>query len=339
MGCCAATTQIDYVEILDRCSAPGVTFSEEMRALSSEELRNVVCWLPETKGEAEEEGSEGLPVPVQVQLLGVVLICHGLNEHSLRYHGVAIALARAGFAVYGVDHMAHGKSVGGGKKGIFDRSVMIADFVSFGKYAKAQHPTLPSFLLAHSMGTLVGLMAVNELEPRAAIFSGCPLVAGPAAASPFGISCLYPLTQTSAAAYVTSITAAVDPGGLAAPLQSSGLTHDEGELETNRLDPRMCPPLVTNKAAYELVQLLAEVKVQLPLVTVPFLCMHGAEDTVALPKGSEYIYKNAGTDITQRQLLIIPNARHEPFHETKKMREDAVRSVVDYLVKQVPPAF
>jgi len=67
---------------------------------------------------------------------------------------------------------------------------------------------------------------------------------------------------------------------------------------------------------------------------VPFLCIHGAEDKVALPKSSDYIYSNAGTDIEDRQLYVIPGAKHEPFHETAAIRTGAIQYVVDYFETQ-----
>ncbi len=67
---------------------------------------------------------------------------------------------------------------------------------------------------------------------------------------------------------------------------------------------------------------------------MPFLCIHGAEDKVALPKSSDYIYSNAGTDIEDRQLYVIPGAKHEPFHETVAIRTGAIQYVVDYFEAQ-----
>ena len=67
---------------------------------------------------------------------------------------------------------------------------------------------------------------------------------------------------------------------------------------------------------------------------MPFLCIHGAEDKVALPKSSDYIYSNAGTDIEDRQLYVIPGAKHEPFHETAAIRTGAIQYVVEYFEAQ-----
>ncbi|HZE00685.1 MAG TPA: alpha/beta hydrolase, partial [Pseudonocardiaceae bacterium] len=39
----------------------------------------------------------------------VVIIVHGLHEHSSRYAHVGIRLAAAGYAVYAADHRGHGR--------------------------------------------------------------------------------------------------------------------------------------------------------------------------------------------------------------------------------------
>lgn len=249
MGC-TGSTQIEYAEILDQCVAPGVVFNEEISTVNGSK-RNTVSWLPET-----------LPIKA------VVLISHGLNEHALRYYGIAVALAKVGFAVHAIDHASHGKS--DGKRGVIaDHTVLYHDFIAFGNTIHEQYPTLPLYLLAHSMGTLVGMMSINGIKGlRAVVLSGSAVFSGPAASSPFGIRCLYPLSQTSVAVCLTSITSVLDPGGPAAPLVVEEISSDAEELERNRTDPRMAAPVVTNKSAYELVKLINEVKAEIPNIKV-----------------------------------------------------------------------
>ena len=67
---------------------------------------------------------------------------------------------------------------------------------------------------------------------------------------------------------------------------------------------------------------------------MPFLCIHGADDQIALAKSSDYVYTNAGTDIGHRQLYIIPGAKHEPFHESEPIKSQAIQFVVDYFEAQ-----
>jgi alpha-beta hydrolase superfamily lysophospholipase len=84
----------------------------------------------------------------------VVVIVHGLAEHSGRFEAPAQSLARAGFASYALDQRGHGKSPG--------RRVHVASFEEFHADVRAvialactQHPGVPLFLLGHSQGGLV----------------------------------------------------------------------------------------------------------------------------------------------------------------------------------------
>src|SRR5690606_548400 len=82
----------------------------------------------------------------------VVVLVHGVAEHSGRYEHVGSALAAAGFAVYALDHVGHGLSAGssaniGSMQGAADNVAALLEL------AGAAHPGLPRFLLGHSMGS------------------------------------------------------------------------------------------------------------------------------------------------------------------------------------------
>ena len=197
----------------------GVSFEEKIVEINGER-RNRCHWTP--TGQKPK---------------GLVLISHGLHEHSLRYCGFAHEMCRRGFAVMAIDHKGHGMSEG--PKGLIsDFHVLEHDFVAFAKSASMgtwvisvfrrcskisfsilleasflrffhSFPTFFSFSSClMTKGTLVASLALPELPfVKCVCFSGCCINAGPAAASPFGVSCLYPLSQTSAAVHLTAIMA------------------------------------------------------------------------------------------------------------------------------------
>lgn len=85
---------------------------------------------------------------------GVVVIAHGLGEHSGRYKKLALALNRSGYSVYALDHFGHGLS--DGKRGHVDDfarySVQLHEFVGL---VRRDNPGKPLHLLGHSMGGLI----------------------------------------------------------------------------------------------------------------------------------------------------------------------------------------
>ncbi|MFN7101878.1 MAG: alpha/beta fold hydrolase [Pseudorhizobium sp.] len=100
--------------------------------------------------------------------IGILLICHGLAEHSGRYGAFADKMAGAGFHVYAHDHRGHGHTTApGAVPGRFAKRdgmrKVIGDVCAMRDMAAAAHPGLPVILFGHSMG---GLIALNTAVDR-----------------------------------------------------------------------------------------------------------------------------------------------------------------------------
>ncbi|MEJ2541932.1 MAG: lysophospholipase [Gemmatimonadota bacterium] len=96
---------------------------------------------------------------------GRVQVVHGLSEHVGRYDLLADALVQAGFSVFGHDHRGHGASEG--RRGVIGRFPdLVEDTAHVGELADelAPGPGAP-FLIAHSLGGLVGIRYVQERRP------------------------------------------------------------------------------------------------------------------------------------------------------------------------------
>lgn len=90
----------------------------------------------------------------------VLTIMHGMAEHVDRYDDFAGFLAQNGIAVAAADMASHGKSISeNGIRGYFgpengwDR--LIDDALSVHKVIKQAYPSVPCFLLGHSMGSFL----------------------------------------------------------------------------------------------------------------------------------------------------------------------------------------
>ncbi len=105
---------------------------------------------------------------------GILLICHGLIEHSRRYEKFAVAMAAHGLHVYAHDHRGHGETTAPeAPLGRFaDRhgvEKVIEDVNSMRQLANMEYPGLPILLFGHSMG---GLIALNAAATHPAAFDG-----------------------------------------------------------------------------------------------------------------------------------------------------------------------
>ena len=92
---------------------------------------------------------------------GVVLILHGLGEHSGRYRHLVGALHQADYVVYAHDHQGFGRS-GGARcyvQGFHDYLSGVTQVLSM---ARRDNPGLHFCLYGHSMGGLIGLLYMME---------------------------------------------------------------------------------------------------------------------------------------------------------------------------------
>jgi alpha-beta hydrolase superfamily lysophospholipase len=106
-------------------------------------------------------------MPATPPARGIVLICHGLAEHSARYEGFAHALSVAGFHVYAHDHRGHGQTVApNAQQGRFAMrgglDKVISDVKAMRDFASDAHPDLPIALFGHSMGGLIALRTATD---------------------------------------------------------------------------------------------------------------------------------------------------------------------------------
>ncbi|WP_117192476.1 alpha/beta fold hydrolase [Rhizobium terrae] len=97
----------------------------------------------------------------------ILLVSHGLTEHSKRYETFAEAMAGHGFHVYAFDHRGHGETTAPDAPiGRFARRdgvrLVLQDVKAMRDMAAASHPGLPVLLFGHSMGGLIALNAAID---------------------------------------------------------------------------------------------------------------------------------------------------------------------------------
>jgi alpha-beta hydrolase superfamily lysophospholipase len=101
---------------------------------------------------------------------GILIVSHGLAEHSRRYASFACGMAEHGFHVYAFDHRGHGETtVHDAPIGRFaargGANLVLSDLLAVRELAARNHPGLPVVLFGHSMGGLIALNAAID-HPR-----------------------------------------------------------------------------------------------------------------------------------------------------------------------------
>ena len=89
-----------------------------------------------------------------------------------------------------------------------------------------------------------------------------------------------------------------------------------------------------NKTAFEVIKMIIAVKKEVPSLKTPFLCLHGSDDTIALPKSSSYLVEHSAVPTELKSIVLLPSLKHEIFHEKKPDGPAAILKVVEYFDAQ-----
>src|SRR5512137_2485302 len=109
------------------------------------------------------------------EVKAVLFLVHGLGEHCGRYTNHVNHFVPLGYAIYGLDHLGHGKS--DGEREVIERFTDYTDPLTlYYKMVTGWQPGKPVFILGHSMG---GLIACHYLLDHQADFKGA-IISAPA---------------------------------------------------------------------------------------------------------------------------------------------------------------
>ncbi|MHA6780000.1 alpha/beta hydrolase [Pseudonocardia saturnea] len=244
---------------------------------------------------------------------GVLLVCHGLGEHSGRYGSVEDALVPDGWAVYGLDHRGHGRSTG--RRAHLDRySDWLTDFDAFRMLVAARHPGLPLFLLGHSMG---GQIALAYALDHGAGLSGLVLSA-PALASNAVPKAAVPVLRLLARVAPTLRPAGIDP---------TKVSKDPEVVADYLADPLVHHGNPTLGLSAALFGKFDELPQRSRDLRLPVLLQHGSLDELTDPAGTRALESAIGTpDLTVRW---YEGLWHEIYHEPE--REQPLSDLRDWL--------
>ncbi len=233
---------------------------------------------------------------------GVVLLCHGLGEHSGRYGNVVEALLPEGWAVYGLDHRGHGLS-GGRRAHLEDYRDFLADFDAFRRVVLARHPDVPVFLLGHSMG---GQIALAYALDHQADVAGLVLSA-PALASDAVPKAVIPVLRM-----MGRLLPRLRPAGI----DTTKISKDPAVVAAYQADPLVHhgkPTLGLSLGLFDQFGVLPE---RARALTIPLLLQHGAKDVLADPAGSRLLESTCGSP--DKTVRWYDGLWHEIYNEPER---------------------
>jgi alpha-beta hydrolase superfamily lysophospholipase len=232
---------------------------------------------------------------------GVIVIVHGLKDHSSRYDAFAIDAVRRGYAVDAFDLRGHGRS-GGERVWIDAFDEYLDDLDVFLGRVEAKEPGVPRFLLGHSMGGAIVTLDVITRRPKVAgiVLSAAALevdVSGPTVLG-------------------TKIVGTIAPHTGVFQLDVNDFSRDPRTVWEARVDPLVYQDPAPAHTAKELLAAIDRIGEGMAQVNVPMLVMHGGADKVTPPLGSRDLAARAWS--TDKSLRIYDGLYHDLLHEPER---------------------
>ncbi|WP_428551538.1 alpha/beta hydrolase [Pseudomonas edaphica] len=272
----------------------------------------------------------------------MIMLSHGMAEHSGRYARLAEALCAAGYGLYAPDQRGHGRTADEGTLGLYAEkdgwNKVVGDLASLNQHIGQQQPGLPIILLGHSMGSYIAqaYLLHHSASLNGAILSGSnyqPVAlyraAGVIARLERARQGLRGRSALIDFLSFGSFNKAFKPNRTA----FDWLSRDPQEVDKYINDP-LCGFRCTNQLWIDLLGGLQQISKASNLAQIdpglPIMIMGGECDPVSEGKRLKslaHALREAGCQ--NLQLNIYPQARHEVFNETN--RDDVTADVLKWL--------
>ncbi len=244
-------------------------------------------WLPE--GEAK----------------AALVIVHGLGEHSGRYMNVVNRFVPRGYAVYGIDHLGHGRS--DGQRLYVERFTDYTEPLrAFFELVRSGQPGKPAFLVGHSMGGLIGALYLTSHQ------------AGLAGAVLSGPAVKPPGTIPKAVIFAGRVLSLLMPRKGLVPLQAGEVSRDPAVVEAYLADPLVCKEKITARLGAEMLGAMERIQAEAERITLPILILQGGADKLVDPAGARLLCDAVSSP--DKKLIVYDGLYHEVFNEPEHDR-------------------
>lgn len=241
----------------------------------------------------------------------VMILVHGLGEHSTRYAHLAQRFTDAGIAVFTLDNRGHGKTPG--TRGVMDFDKVVTDIGERLEDVRERYPDAPVIVFGHSLGGL--LTMTYTVRNRPAITA--QIASAPALDSELREQRLKFALANLLGGIVPDI---VLPTGL----DSSGVSRDPKVVAAYDADP-----LVHDKGSTGLAKATFAAMDDMMAQTtfpVPLLIVHGTGDRLTVPAASKTFVNQVTGDVT---LIEYEGIYHELHNEPEQ--DEVFADIMEWL--------
>ena len=246
----------------------------------------------------------------------VIVIAHGLGEHSGRYKHVAEFLNQHGYSVVALDHQGHGQSVG--QKGHIESfENYIADLFDFIELTKKDNQDKEIYLLGHSMGGLIATGYVLRYSNVDKVIISAP---------PYGVPGKSAQMQLKIGAFL----------GKFLPKTSTSNNLDASTVCSTKsvVDAYIADELVHDKITLGWGKAFLDeqnyIRKHIAEIELPLLMLLPQADVITDPIVTDYYFKQMPQN--NKSIKYYPDSFHEVLNEEVDGPK-ALQDIVDWLAK------
>lgn len=240
------------------------------------------CWLPSRQAKA------------------ILLVSHGMFEHSGRYTNLADYFVPKNYAVFGLDHRGHGKSEG--LRGYVERfQDYLDDLRVFINTVRSQQGDTKIFLVGHSIGGLIATAYTvhHQHELAGTLLSAVTLKVD---------SSISPVLITLA-----PVASLLLPKMGIISINPSLISQDPAVVDAAMNDPLVYKGKIRARLGAEMIKAIEKLRPQMSWIHLPILIMHGSADAFSAPEGSQILYEQVASK--DKTLKLYEGFCHEIFNE------------------------
>lgn len=233
----------------------------------------------------------------------VMVLVHGFKAHSGLFDWAAKELAKADIAVYALDLRGHGKS-GGEPLFVESFDEYVGDVAKLVDLARARQPGVPVFVLGHSAGGVISSAYALENQDKLAGFI-CESFAQEVPAPDFVL------------ALVKGISHIAPHVGVFA-LKDDDFSRDPKFVERMKHDPLISRDSYPSKTVAEMARADERLARSFPEMRIPVLILHGTDDKVTVPHGSQVFFDRASSE--DKTLRLYDGHAHDLLNDVGRER-------------------
>lgn len=247
----------------------------------------------------------------------VIVAVHGFKAHGGLFAWAGGELSRRRFAVYSIDLRGHGKSEGE-RLWVEDANDYVDDVRRLIALARAREPGVPVFLLGHSAGGVVS--CVYALDHQSEIDGLiCHSFANELPAPDLALTVLKGLSH-------------IAPHARLLKLDDDLFSRDPAFVTAMKTDPLIPREGYPSQTVAAMIRIDERLTREFSSIELPVLIIHGTEDGVTKPHGSQVFHERASS--TDKTLKLYEGHYHDLLNDVG--REHVLADIVAWLEARLP---